>query len=311
MEGERIRRMSSTGFAPVALFVYKRASHTLNTLGALSRCLGFAHTPVYVFCDGPKTSADHAAVAEVRLIVKQQRWSNLTIIERAENWGLAKSIVAGVTELCEQFGRVIVLEDDLEVSPYFLEYMNAALEKYASFEQVMQVSGYMFPVTLSANIDAICLPFITSWGWATWDRAWKYFDSDAKGYITLANDAAMRRRFDLQGAYPYFKALVQQQQGKLNSWAILWYLSVFMKHGVVVYPTHSLVRNNGFDGTGTNWKSYDTGFISELSNLPVRLLPEFPEVDSASHVIITRYLRRYNNPLFKFLRRFRVKVFCG
>jgi len=201
-----------------------------------------------------------------------------------------------------------VLEDDLEVSPYFLEYMNAALEKYASFEQVMQISGYMGAVTLSTNTDAVCLPFTTSWGWATWSRAWKHFDPNAKGYAILANDAVMRRRFDLEGSYPYFKALVHQQQGKLNSWAVLWYLSVFMKHGIVIHPTHTLVRNNGFDGTGTNWKSREALLTTALSDLPIRRLPEFPEVDSASYAKIVRYLKRYNNPMLKFLRRARIIV---
>lgn len=300
--------MSSNRLAPIALFIYKRPTHTLNTMLSLSRCLGFEATQIYVFCDGPRSEADQSPVAETRAVVRQQNWKNLTIIERTENWGLAKSIVTGVTDLCEQFGRVIILEDDLEVSPYFLEYMNAALERYANFEQVMQISGYMFPVKLCANTDAICLPFISSWGWATWSRAWKCFDANAKGFATLTTNATLRKRFDLDGAYPYFKALVQQQQGKLNSWAILWYLSVFMMDGVVIYPKHSLVRNNGFDGTGTNWKARDTGFVSELSNLYVQEFPEFPEIDSASYTIIRRFLRRYNNPLLKFWRRLRINL---
>lgn len=109
--------------------------------------------------------------------------SNATIIEAEANRGLANSIIAGVTKLCDEYGRVIVLEDDLVVSPVFLTYMNAALDKYEDVEDVMQVSGYIFPVTaFENNTEAMFLPFTTSWGWATWGRAWKYFDPEADGW---------------------------------------------------------------------------------------------------------------------------------
>lgn len=293
--------------APVALFVYKRASHTINVLKSLSNCLRFPETTVYIFSDGPKTKAEQAAVADVRAILKQQKYSNLIIVEREKNWGLANSIITGVTELCEQFGEVIVLEDDLEVSPYFLEYMNAALTKYANYEHVLQVSGYMFPVELTSNKDAVFLPFTTSWGWATWSRAWKYFDAEVKAHAILAADASLQRKFDLEGSYPYYKALIQQQQGKLNSWAIRWYLSVFMRHGLVLYPTRTLVRNNGFDGTGTNWKASELVTETELSSRPIKLFPEIQEIDVDTYSAIVHYLRRHNNPVRKLLRRILAK----
>lgn len=294
--------------APVALFIYKRASHTQKSLESLSRCNQFSKTPVYVFCDGAKSIDDENSVQQARDVVKQQNWPNLTIIERTENWGLAKSIIAGVTELCERYGRVIVLEDDLEVAPYFLDYMNAALDKYADTEQVMQVSGYMFPVELNTDTDSIFLPFTTSWGWATWSRSWIHFDPEAKGYASLRNDTTRKKSFDLDGSYPYFRALEQQQRGKLNSWAVRWYLSVFIKHGLVLYPKYTLVRNNGFDGTGTNWKARESGLMAELQNTLVRTFPKHTIVHEESYKTIVSYLRRYNNPFLKFLRRARATI---
>jgi hypothetical protein len=175
-----------------------------------------------------------------------------TMIESAENRGLAKSIMAGVSELCDKFGRVIVVEDDLIVSPSFLTYMNAALERYARDESVFQVSGYAFPVNHSGSDKAMFLPVTTSWGWGTWKRAWDKFANTARDFEVLRNNRSIRRRFDLGGAYPYYAMLQRQRAGRVDSWAIRWYLSVFVNRGLVLYPATSHVKNIGFDGSGRN-----------------------------------------------------------
>jgi GR25 family glycosyltransferase involved in LPS biosynthesis len=209
--------------------------------------------------------------------------------------GLANSIVTGITKLCQSFGRVIVLEDDLLLSSNFLRYMNAALEKYKHVEQVMQISGYMFPVKLNFSTDAIFLPFITSWGWATWQRAWKHFDPQMSEYSRLKTDRALRYKFDLNSSYPYFKMLEAQIKGKVDSWAIRWYLSTFMQEGLTLYPVHSLVKNIGFDGSGTNCNAA-SHFDLELSEEEVIYLPELVIENASATDAISKYLYALQSP---------------
>jgi hypothetical protein len=166
--------------------------------------------------------------------------------------GLAKSIIEGVTQLTEQFESVIVVEDDLCTSPRFLEFLNLGLDEYRFQDQVMQIAGHMFPMDLSRHEDALFLPFISSWGWGTWKRAWRYFDPLATGYASLLEDSTLRRRFDLDGHYGFFRLLRAQQENRTDSWAIRWYLSVFLRKGLALYPRRTLVRNLGFDGSGIN-----------------------------------------------------------
>jgi hypothetical protein len=177
-----------------------------------------------------------------------------------------------VTQVCEKYGKVIVLEDDLILSPYFLEYMNAALYRYENNDQVMQISGHMFPVDLGKVTDSIFLPFITSWGWATWQRAWRLFDADASKYADLKNNRDMIHRFNIYGSYPYFEMLNAQMVGGVDSWAILWYLSVFFHNGLALYPTKTLVENAGFDGTGTHCPVGPAAAI----NRPMNRVQTFP-----------------------------------
>jgi len=240
-------------YAPIALFVYNRPLHTRQTVEALLRNLEAIDSEFYIFSDAAKNESSRSAVSEVRTYVNTiSGFKKITIIEREFNWGLANSIIDGVSQLCDQYGRVIVLEDDLLVSPHFLSYVNTALEKYQNDLAVMQIAGYMFPMGLSLNEDALFLPFISSWGWATWSRAWSKFDPNAQGFQMLKKDRHLRNRFDLCGNYNYFKMLKSQQSGKTNSWAIRWYLSVFLNHGLTLYPRQTMVENVGFDGTGEN-----------------------------------------------------------
>jgi glycosyltransferase involved in cell wall biosynthesis len=243
--------MSSS--APIVIFAYKRADHLRRTLDSLKKCEGFADSKLIVFGDGPKTQAENDAVEATRRTAQAQLGAQAEYHFRADNAGLAGSIIAGVSEVTRRFGRAVVLEDDLELSPNFLIYMNAALDRYAEEAAVYQVSGQLFDTPeLRDRRAAIFLPFTTSWGWGTWRRAWERFDSSADGWDQLKTDRLLRRRFNLDGCYD-FSTMLERQMAKLgDSWAIRWYWSVFRNQGVVCFPPTSLVRNTGMDGSGTH-----------------------------------------------------------
>jgi hypothetical protein len=245
--------------APIALFVFKRHYHTRKTLESLALNPEFLESQLYIFCDGPKTYRDFDDVATTRKLVKGWPHPNKIIVERQANMGLANSIILGVSELTEKFGTVIVVEDDLVVSSQFIGFLNDALIKYASSPRVMQISAFMFSVEeFSQEQKTVFFPFISSWGWATWARAWKFFDPNATDWQYLRRFPAVRKRFDLDGCYNYSDMLYLQMVGEIDSWAIRWNWSVYINNGLVVYPPVSLVKNIGFDGSGTHCRRNDT-----------------------------------------------------
>lgn len=272
----------TTAHAPVAIFCYRRPEHLRLTLQSLSRCAGFDESPVFVFGDGPRNESERAAVEAVRDVARSMLGARATYHFSDANRGLSASIVAGVGAVLKDHDRVIVVEDDLELSASFLRYMNAALDRYAGETRVFQVSGYMFGVNDSARQDsALFLPLTTSWGWATWRRAWRVFDPKAVGWEALRTDRRLRSRFNLGGAYDYARMLEQQMNGKRDSWAIRWYWSVFKENGLVLFPPLSLVRNNGFDGSGTHGRGLLSRFKSgaSRSDAPEPVLPERAVLD--------------------------------
>jgi len=278
---------NGTGNPPIALFVYKRPNHTHRVLQSLSRNTGFEEFPLYIFCDAAKNIRDEFTVQEARDVVGNFKHPNKFVIERNHNYGLARSIIDGVTRLCSEYGTAIVLEDDLEVAPGFLDYMRASLDKYADVENVMQVSGYMFPIDISEETDAHFMPVPTSWGWAIWDRAWKKFDPEMNGYEKIKMDSRVKKAFNLGGAYDYFNLLELQRAGKIDSWAIRWYLNVFLENGLTLYPATTLVENHGMDGSGTHcgdedpFRAYiDPGFSVKRWPSEVKVSENWPKVTS-------------------------------
>jgi hypothetical protein len=236
--------------APIAMFVHRRPWHTLRALYALSRCPEAVNSTLYAFSDAPRTEAESADVNLTREVVRSVIGFKRVELECQENnRGLSRSIISGVTKLCNQYGKVIVLEDDLLVARSFLSYMNGALHKYAEQPKVAAVSGHSFRVPMALN-EAQFLPSVTTWGWATWSRAWQGFE-ESPSIVDLSRPT-VRHAFDIHGAYPYSAMLRSQQLGEIDSWGIRWWWSVFQRQQVSLFPFPSLVTNIGFGAEATN-----------------------------------------------------------
>jgi hypothetical protein len=283
--------------APIALFVYRRPGCVRAVLESLLQNEQAKASDIFIFSDAPKTPELEKDVADVRDVIRAVRgFRDVTLVERAENYGLARSIIDGVTTLCNSHGRVIVVEDDLIVAPDFLIFMNWGLDHYSSEQRVMQVAGHLFPVAFDTPDDALFLPLATSWGWATWQRAWQHFDPDARGYDILRMDRALRRRFDLDGSYPYFRMLQMQLRGEVDSWAIRWYLNIFLRDGLVLYPKSNLVVHDGWGESATHVK-LNTGFsASAVGPEQMLLRPPLPAIHQESLRAHIAYFRNATKP---------------
>ena len=246
---------------PIALFVYSRPEHLMQTLHALEQNEMASDSDLYIFADGPKENSNSELlnrISKVRSLIRQKwNFKNIIIEEKDYNYGLANSIIEGVTKLVNEYGKVIVLEDDLITSQGFLKYMNEALDIYLNEQKVMQISGFQFPVNFPKKTpETFFLPLTTSWGWATWKRAWDLFDLNATGWEELKIREDLRHKFNLDGAYPFYDMLQAQMEYKtLDSWAIRWWWSVFKQNGLVLYPYLSFIENVGFDDFATNTRS--------------------------------------------------------
>jgi len=305
--------MTSTAtenLAPIALFVFKRPEHTRQTLASLADNPEFNSSPLYIYCDGARNEKDLVDVEITRDIIGSWEHPNKTIITQKINCGLANSVIAGVTALVSQYGRVIVVEDDLVVSKYFLSYLNSALDKYYNSRKVLQISAYMFPVAeFSDKKETMFLPFITSWGWATWSRAWEVFDAKATHWECLLTNSETRKQFDLGGCYDYSGMLLRQVRGEIDSWAIRWNWSVFQHNGLVIYPPTSLVKNIGFDGSGTHCRPDDFHDVRIQASTDQFLFSDSIEISSREYLAVKKVIKTMSGSfLVRFIKITRSKI---
>ena len=289
--------------APILLFVYNRPQHTQRGIESLLHNDLARDSRLIIYSDAPKTDADADSVRQVREYIHSiSGFKEIEIVERTENWGLARSIIDGVTSAVNRYGRVIVLEDDLVVAPYFLQFMNDALETYKDEPRVGHIQACDF--THDASLpDTFLIKWTGSWGWATWDRAWHLFQPDGTKLLTELRQRRLTRTFDFNGAYGFTRMLLRQIQGRNNSWAIRWNASLFLRDVLSLNVGKSLVRNEGFDGSGTNCGGGGL-YASDLWMQPLQVVkPAVIEENKAARKAFERYYRRTNSFLAKAIRR--------
>lgn len=290
-------------YAPILLFVYNRLEHTKQCLFSLQQNVLAKESELFIYSDAAKHPEEENKVEEVRKFIHSiEGFKSITIIERDTNWGLAKSIITRVTDMVNKFGKVIVIEDDLILSPYFLLFMNDALEIYKDEPKVghIQACDYIQDNRLPYTF---LIKWTGSWGWATWARAWKYFNPDGKALLQQLEKQRQTKIFDFNGRYGYTRMLRRQIKGKNNSWAIRWNASLFLKDILSLNVGRSLVKNIGFDGSGTN--AGGGGLYSSvlyMNRLPVEKISPIVENKQARQAY-SDYYARTNSFLAKAIRR--------
>lgn len=289
--------------APILLFTYNRLNHTRRCIEALQKNALSKESDLYIYSDAAKEFSQQQAVNEVRQYLHNlQGFKSITLIERNENWGLARNIIDGVTTQVNRYGKVIVLEDDLIVAPYFLQFMNDALETYKDEPKVGHIQACDFTQDPSLP-ETFLIKWTGSWGWGTWKRAWKHFNPNGKELLQKLEEQKLTYTFDFNGKYGFTRMLRRQIEGKNNSWAIRWNASLFLKDILSLNVGRSLVQNEGFDGSGTNCGGGGL-YASNLHLAPLHVEKISPiEENQKARQAFSRYYARTNSFWAKAIRR--------
>lgn len=269
--------------APIVLFAHSRVCHVKSVVAALQKNIESKDSTLVVYCDGSKNLEEIEKTAEVREYLRSvQGFKSIEIIEREENYGLAKSITSGLDEQFLKYDKLIILEDDILVSENFLKYMNHALSQYEHEPTVWHVSGWNYPVLKTANNYAFFWPVMECWGWATWRDRWQHFDKNLD-QIELYFDSEKVYKFNLEGSIAYYDQILGNLTGDLNTWAVFWYATIFQNQGLCLSPAQTLVKNIGLDGSGEH-----SGFLIYPKTIFGGPVLEFPEAINSSDEMIER-----------------------
>jgi len=258
--------------APIVLFVYNRPWHTKQTIEALLKNTLASESELVIYSDAAKNETAEQAVKEVRKYIHSiNDFKTITVVERDKNMGLADSIIDGVTSIVKRYGKVIVLEDDLVTSPYFLKFMNDALVAYQSEEKVFTVSGYSGLKIPFEDERSLYLSHISSsWGWGTWSKEWNTIEWDKGFCFEILRNKKLLKGFEAKIGNNRIRMLKKQTQGKINSWAIRRLFNQLIQDKMTVFPRLSYVRNIGHDGSGVHCgvdTSFDIALNTAITNM--------------------------------------------
>lgn len=260
--------------APIVLFVYNRPHLTLRTLQSLSLNDWANESELIIYADGPKNNASARqieSIKEVRKVIRSKQWcKNVSFVESEHNKGLANSIINGVSEVINQYGSIIVIEDDVVLSRYFLRFMNEGLEKYEDEPRVLSLGSWNY-YHHDAPADTYFIRLPDTIAWATWKRAWMHFESDAHKLYQQLQKRDLMHAFNLNGNFGYEHMLKQQLEGKVNSWAIRLTATAFIHNTLTLYPSRSLSKHIGFGSDSTHVKSADYNRDLALAESPIQL----------------------------------------
>lgn len=249
--------------APIALFAYNRPEHLKTTLSFLSRNELAAQSVLVVFLDGVKPESTEEQIQRVnsaRMVAREfankDSFKEVYFVERESNLGLGTSIIKGVTEIINQYGKCIVLEDDLETSPLFLDYMNKCLDHYENRKSVFSISGLsrphperFYPNDYPYDVYVSLVHHPTGWG--TWKDRWEQVDWDANLFEVVKEQPAMIDAFR-RIEYSEYDALVHQRKTNQNVWSVRFSFAHFVNHAVSICPIVSYINHIGWDAEATN-----------------------------------------------------------
>ena len=256
-------------YAPVIVFAYNRADHLEKTLNALANNDLAKKTEVFVFVDGPKSENGKVATQRVIDCINQFEDGKFLSVEKIvseKNKGLARSVIEGVSSIIDRYGKVIILEDDAVSSPYYLSFMNQALDFYEKNQSVWSIGGFAVPMALpeSYKKDIVATQRVSSCAWATWKDRWDKIDWSDKPYKGFRFSFVKRSKFnawgnDRAGMYD------DQMNGRINSWAIRFDYAMFTNDSINIIPRQTLISNIGMDGSGTHSLDTQSKYYSEIS----------------------------------------------
>ncbi len=293
--------------APIVIFTYTRLETLKKTIESLKKNKMAKFSEIYIFSDCHKNKIDQPLVNNVRKYLKSIKgYKKINLISRKENYGLARNIINGVSSVIKKRKKVIVLEDDIIVSPNFLEYMNDSLIRYQNNKKIWHINSWNYEIRdHNVEYNAFFTRHMNCWGWATWEDRWKYFEKKPDKILKKFNKEKIFR-FNIENNLNYYSQLKRNKDGKLNTWAIFWYANIFLKNGLCLSPLKTLSKNIGFDDHSEHQPNEDNSFKYINKNFFLKKSNKFsyPELIEEDFYMLKKIIsfiksQKKQNSLFK------------
>jgi hypothetical protein len=254
---------------PVAFIIFNRPDTTARVFEAIRQ----AKPPkLFVIADGPRQDrvSDIEKCAMTREIIDNVDWNCEVFTNYSDvNLGCGKRVSTGITWVFEQVEEAIILEDDTLPGITFFHFCEVLLDKYREDERIMAISGTNLLGEWKSDIQSYHFSYYGGiWGWASWRRAWKYYDYEMKLW---PNQETQKRIRDVLASDEQFieraRYIQRTFDGSIDTWDFQWAFARLTQSGLSVVPSVNLVSNIGFGEDATHTTSSD----SKLAYLKIDL----------------------------------------
>jgi hypothetical protein len=283
--------------APIILFAYNRPWHVEQTLLSLTKNELAKDSIIYIFVDGCKLNANCEQIKKQTQVIDiineyKSNFKESYIEISPQNRGLANSIIYGVSKVINQWNKVIVVEDDIVTGKYFLTFMNEALNRYINDKQVWHITGWHIPIETDKVEECFFYPVMDCWGWATWANRWKYFEKCPEKLINEFTKEKIKE-FNVNGLCPSkWNQIIGNYNRRVCTWAIFWYVTIFLQGGLCLAPCSSLVKNIGMDNSGVHGKKNRNLIIKRSIDNKIKLFPAKIEENNDEYELIKKEYKK-------------------
>ena len=239
---------------PVALFIFNRPDTTDRVFHAIAQV---KPSKLLVIADGPRIArvGEEEKCEQARSIINRVNWDCEVITNFSEiNLGCKVRVASGIDWVFDQVEEAIILEDDCLPEPSFFRFCDEMLARYRFNDRVGMVSGSNLQFGRHHGEGSYYFSRYTHiWGWATWRRAWQYYDRDIALWPALRDEGWLDHLFERVAERAYWKNSFQWvHEGTLDTWDCTWTFTALTKCLLQIVPNVNLISNIGFGAQATH-----------------------------------------------------------
>jgi len=235
---------------PILLLIFNRPNHARTVL---RRIREVKPKQFFIVADGPRVGNEHdQAMCQLTrdTVMELIDWEcELKTLFREENLGCGLGPANGITWFFQQVEAGIILEDDCMPSLSFFTFCEVLLAKYRDSEKIFAISGFNYCEKWLEKKYDYFFSDGGNWGWASWRRAWQFFDYSMTSWEGIYHD----KKKKVRDFYPAFDSIYNKIKSEnYDAWDIQWHYARLYHNGLSITPAFNLVSNIGFDSAGTH-----------------------------------------------------------
>lgn len=294
---------------PVTFLIFNRPDRSEKVFEAIRQ----AKPPkLFVVADGPRVdrSGEQEKCLATRAIIDRVDWECEVFKNYSdENLGCQRRVSSGIDWVFDTVEESIILEDDCLPNPSFFPFCEELLDRYRNDNRIMVISGQNVQFgRRRTEYSYYFSRYNHCWGWASWRRAWRWFDFDMKLWPEIRDGDFLKDILIDQNAVKVWTDVFESTyKGQLNSWATRWTFSAWIQSGLSILSNVNLISNIGYadEGTHTQNKSSQFGNIATEDMIFPLKHPGFVIRDAQADLFTQNTLFDYQPP---FKRRIQKKI---